>query len=416
MTRPPLFAPFAGWLIKPDWTSRVIAGAYDSKSPAQRRRIVADNPYSYLGVTRSPEDLLPDDPADEDELLERGAGTLATILEAEAFEPTGRETLYAYRLTEGDHQQTGVVGAMHVEGMRDGRVLMHENVRPGHARLLARHLQRVGAASSPVALAHRADPEVAAVLEQAAGDRPQVDHLVEGVRHQVWTIDKAGCDRIVERLSDEVVYLTDGHHRSAAALAGALGRPNVPAFGRMLAVLFADDHLNAQAFHRVCSDRLARSPEELASALAGVGTLAPVSGPTAALPDRKGTIGVYSQGHCWQLTLKPAVGRAGPLAHLDVERMRLDVIGGVLGIDELAEGSGVGYVPNPAGVQEVIRRCDREGRIGFLLYPTTIDDLMAVADAGELMPPKSSYVSPKPRSGIFLRVLGAGATAHLDPS
>lgn len=415
MTRSPLFAPFPGWLIKPEWASRVIAGAYDSKTPEERRRIVAENPVSYLGVTRSHEDLLPDDPASEDDLLDRGAGTLSTILRAAAFAPTGHETFYVYRLTEGDHQQTGVVGALAVEGLRDGRVLMHENVRPARARLLARHLQRVGATSPPVALAQRADPEVSEVLQQAATGPPLVDHLVEGVRHQVWTVDAVGCERIVERLSDEVVYLTDGHHRSAAAVAGADDRPDDPAFQRTLAVLFPDDHLNVEAFHRVCPDPLGRSVAALGEALAAAGTVEPVSGIEAALPTRKGEVGVYCRGNWWRLTLDP-VERPGVLAQLDAERMRRDVIGAVLGVDELAEGSGIDYIPSPAGLDEVIRCSDQDGRVGFFMYPTSVSDLMAVADAGELMPPKSSYVSPKPRSGIFLRVLGTGATSHLAPS
>ncbi len=415
MSRPPLFAPFESWLIKPDWASRVIAGAYDSKTPAERRRIVAENPVSFLGVTRSEEDLAPGDNADEDELLRRGAGTLTTILEAGAFTPTGRRSLYAYRLTAPDHQQTGVVGAMHAEGLRDGRVLMHENVRPGRARLLSRHLQRVGATSSPVALAHRADPQVAAVLEDAATGQAQVDHLVEGVRHQVWTIPDDGCARIADRLADAVVYLTDGHHRCAAALAGADERRGEAPFERTMAVLFPDDHLHIEPFHRVCPDHAGRSPDALAEALGTVGAVDEVSGLDQALPSVKGQVGVYSHGRWWRLSLDP-VQRPGALSHLDVERMRRDVIGHVLGVDELAERSGVDYIPNPAGLDEVIRRSDAGGRVGFFMYPTSISDLMAVADAGELMPPKSSYVSPKPRSGIFLRVLGAGATAHLAPS
>ena len=105
-----------------------------------------------------------------------------------------------------------------------------------------------------------------------------------------------------------------------------------------------------------------------------------------------------------------------PVGTLDVELLRTNVIHELLGIDELQPNSGADYVPAPSGIDEVVRRCDDDGRIGFLMYPTSIEDLMAVAEANELMPPKSSYVAPKPRSGIFMRVLGTGATSHLDPS
>ena len=140
MSRERLFEPFAGWLIRPEWAARVIAGAYDTKSPAERREIVSTNPYSYLGVTRSSEDLAPGDDADEAELLRRGADTLSTILDAEAFAPTDHAALFAYRLTYAGHSQLGVVGALAVDAFRDGRVLTHENVRPNRAKLLRQEI------------------------------------------------------------------------------------------------------------------------------------------------------------------------------------------------------------------------------------------------------------------------------------
>ena len=179
-----LFEPFAGWLIRPEWAARVIAGAYDAKSPEERRAIVETNPYSYLGVTRSDEDLAPGDDADQAELLRRGAHTLTTILEAGAFEATGHPALYAYRLTFAGHSQLGVVGALAVSGFNDGRVLTHENVRPNRARLLSGHLQTVGATSSPIALTHHPDAGIAAILAAASEREPAVHHNVEEVLHE----------------------------------------------------------------------------------------------------------------------------------------------------------------------------------------------------------------------------------------
>ena len=135
----------------------------------------------------------------------------------------------------------------------------------------------------------------------------------------------------------------------------------------------------------------------------------------AAAPTARGEIGIYHHGQWSRLVLDPQE-RPSALASLDVERLRRDVLGHVLGIDELAPGSGVDYVPGPSGVGELVARCDADGMLGFVVFPTDIHDLMAVAAAGELMPPKSSYFAPKPRSGVFLRVLGVGATAHLPAS
>jgi len=416
VTRRPLFAPFAGWLIKHDWAPHVIAGAYDSKSPEQRRRIVAENPHSYLGVTRSREDLEYGDDATDEELLRRGAATLTTILEAEAFEPTGFPTLYAYRLTADEHTQIGVVGAMDIGGYSDGRILTHENVRPARAKLLGEHLHWVGATSSPVSLTYRTDPVVQQVLHDVTVvTKPDVDHFVEGVRHQVWTLSVEDAATIAEQLADAVIYVTDGHHRSAAALAGAALKPEDEHFQRTLAVVFPDDALHVDSFHRRCMDAHGRTPDEIIAAFAEVAEVEGAGSMAAALPHDKGQVGVYIRGRWWRLTLAP-VDRPGALAHLDVERVRRDLITGVLGIDELAPNSGIDYVPAPAGLDEVVRRCDLDGTVGLFLYPTSVAEIMAVAEAHELMPPKSSYVAPKPRSGIFLRILSSGATAHLEPS
>ena len=416
MTRRRLFEPFSGWLIKHDWTSRVIAGAYDSKSPEQRRRIVAENPHSYLGVTRSREDLEHGDAATDEDLLQRGADTLTSILEAEAFEPTGRPTMYAYRLTAHEHTQIGVVGAMDVGGYSDGRILTHENVRPTRAKLLGDHLHWVGATSSPVSLTYRADPVIQGVLHDATvATKPDVDHFVEGVRHQVWALESHEAATIADQLAEAVIYVTDGHHRAAAALAGAAKKPEAEQFQRTLAVLFPDDALQVEPFHRRCLDAHGRTPDEIIAAFAEVAEVEEVDSIEAAFPHDRGHVGVYIRGRWWRLVLAP-VDRPGALAHLDVERVRRDLITGVLGIDELAPNSGIDYVPNPAGLDEVVRRCDLDGTVGLFLYPTSVSEIMAVAEAHELMPPKSSYVAPKPRSGLFLRILGSGATAHIDPS
>ncbi|MEO0493193.1 MAG: DUF1015 family protein [Actinomycetota bacterium] len=414
MSRDRLFEPFAGWLIRPEWAARVIAGAYDAKSPAQRREIVENNPYSYLGVTRSSEDLAIGDDADEAELLRRGASTLTTILDADAFEPTGHAALYAYRLTYARHAQLGVVGALAVEGFADGRVLTHENVRPNRAKLLSGHLQEVGATSSPIALTHRPDPGVAAILAAATEREPAVHHIVEEVLHEVWILDEHESVAVAELLADDPVYVTDGHHRSAAAIAGSMDRDE-PEFQRTLSVLFPSDALRVEAFHRRIPDTIGRDPGALEVLLAEAGDLTEVGTLEEARPQEPREVGVYHRGNWWKLVLPEPVTES-PVGRLDVELLRTTVIRDLLGVDELQPDSGADYVPAPNGIDEVVRRCDEDGRIGFLMYATSIEELMAVADAKELMPPKSSYVAPKPRSGIFLRVLGTGATGNLDPS
>lgn len=412
---PPLFAPFQGWLVRPEWADRVVAGAYDAKTPDERRAIVEGNPFSYFGVTRSAEDLRPGETASDEELLTLGARTLSRILEAGAFEPSPHRAFYAYALEYDDHRQTGIVGALDVDGLVDGRVLTHENVRPERATLLGHHLEVVGATSSPIALTHEPDDEVRAILAEAARRPPDVDHVVEDVRHVIWTLSAQESDRVGRRLATARVYVTDGHHRSAASVAGRLTHPDNEAFARTLAVLFPADELRVEAFHRRAPDVDHRGDDDLRRSLATLGRVTPAATASAARPTHRGQIGVYHRGS-WSMLELDRQERPSTLGSLDVERLRRDVLGHVLGVDELAPDSGVDYVPGPSGIGELVARCDADGMLGFVLYPTDIGDLMAVAAAGELMPPKSSYFAPKPRSGVFLRVLGTGATAHLAPS
>lgn len=413
--RPLLLAPFAGWVIRPEWAGRVVAGAYDSKTSEERRAAIEENPYSYFGVTRSATDAPPGTHPSDDELLAAGAATLTRILDADAFVPTGRPAFYAYRLSFAGHDQTGVVGALHLDGFDDGRVLTHENVRPDRAEMLGRHLEVVGATSSPISLTHLADPELKHILSRTTAATPDLDHEVERVRHRVWTVAEADTEAVAARLDANPVFVTDGHHRSAAALAGRARHPDDPTFARTLAVVFPHDEVRVEAFHRRAPDRDDRPVGELVAALATTGSVREVDGAESAVPLERGQVGVYAAGRWFLLQLDP-LERPDALASLDVERLRRDVIGHVLGVDELDTDSDVDYVPAPTGIDELVRRCDGDGRIGFVVHPTDIADLMAVARAGELMPPKSSYFAPKPRSGLFLRVMGCGATGHLPPS
>ncbi|MDE0065833.1 MAG: DUF1015 family protein [Acidimicrobiaceae bacterium] len=416
----PLLAPFQGWLIRPEWAERVIASATDSKTPEQRRGVVEGNPFSYLGVTRSPEDLSPE--CDIDELVALSTGTFRQILSADAFKPSDHAAFYVYRMSSsGDGRsqepfsQIGIVGALDIEGLHDGRVLTHENVRPERASLLTDHLNSVGATSSPISLTHVAMPELQQLLTAASMATPDIDVVTEGIRNQVWTLGTEETSSIQPLLEDLELFVTDGHHRCAAAIGARNAHQGNISFSRTLAVLFPHDHLRVEAFHRRAPDSARRSTAELVAALQAVGTISAVDSAWAAQPRSRGEVGVYHQG-CWfRLRLDPP-DSSSTLASLDVERLRVEVIGRVLGVDELREDSDIDYVPAPTGVKELTARCDTDGFVGLLVYPTDITDIMAVAASGELMPPKSSFLYPKAPAGVFLQVFGVGATDHLSPS
>ena len=419
-----MLAPFAGWLVRPEWADRVISRAYDNLTPDERRSIARDNPYSYVNVTRSGDDVIGDERLSLDNLVAQGAAALTRLLDADAFAPTGRRALYLYRMTHSRGSQTGMICAVAVSGLRDGRIRIHEGVREDRTDLLTAHLMGVGATSHPVALCVRAwsDSKYAELLDEAtAAAAPDLEFGSQLVRHQIWTVPPELCDQLLAVLDGKVLYVTDGHHRSAAAQQAMERDPHNPALTRTLAAVFPHSQLHVEAYHRVVADKQNDNAEECLWAMRSRvsymgGELERVDGPEDARPRRRGEVGVYAGGSWHRLTLPPADSEAGALDSLDVDRLRRLVIDPVLGADELSATGTVGYVPDTAGLDELIRRCDDSGRVGFVMYPLSVDELLAVADEESKMPPKSSFFYPKPRAGAFLRVLGRGATAHLDPS
>lgn len=416
MTRLPTLEPFAGWLVKPKWADRVISRAYDNTSPKERRAIAASNPYSYLTVTRSGEDIAEDENLSVADLVSDGAAALRRLLAAEVFKATGRRSLYLYRMSVAGHSKTGVVGTVPVSGFSDGSIRTHENVQDDRVDLISRHLRGVGATSSPVALTFDSPEKLMKLLDLiTAAQQPDLEFGSETVQHQIWTVPDEHCAVIEESVEGSVLYVTDGHHRADAARLAKTAEPDRESLARTLAVLFPASHVRVEAFHRLVSDCSERLADASLPALKAAVELEPVAGAAEAGPLSRGMAGLYIMGSWYRLTL-PAVTANTALAQLDVERLRTGIIDSVLHADELGRTGAVAYLPNPVGIAKLVRRCDREGRIGFVVHPMSVKQLMAVADEGSLMPPKSSFFAPKPRSGVFLRVLGMGVTADLEPS
>ena len=412
----PLVAPFAGWVVHPDWADRVISRAYDNLSPVQRQALVSSNPYSYMNVTRSRDDVFDNADLSLEDLVAQGAAALTRLLNTRAFVPTGRPALYLYRLTHKQGTQTGVVCTVPVKGFDDGRIRIHENVHDERADLLTAHLQGVGATSSPVAMAVRSTTELYNHLYDITSASPaDLEFGSTAVRHQIWTVPDDRTESLVAAFDNQVLYVTDGHHRSAAAVRAMAAEPNNTALARTLAVVFPDEQLHVQAFHRLAVDQNDRSAEDCLAALDDVVEVKSVFSSMQARPQHRGVAGLYLGGSWHQMDLPPAVGNAA-VNGLDVERLRRSILDPVLGADELGVPGAVEYLPASLGFDELARRCDAEKRVGFALHPMTVRELMAVADESGLMPPKSSFFAPKPRSGVFLRVLGRGATAHLSAS
>lgn len=397
----PLFQNFFPHVVKAEWADRVVTGAYDAVGPAERHDIANNQPYSYLNVTRSPGDN-PEKELTTDELLTLGRSSLDFLFDAEVFQAPDGPGLVVYRLTLDGHSQVGVVGLMPVEAAVDGRIRKHEDVRPARAELLARHLEVVGAASSPVALTHETDPMLDGVVAGIVETAPTLSTTAGNVGQDVWVLDGDQSSELQRLLQNKTFYITDGHHRFAAAGVAAGRHETGSPYHRVLVVSFPSDELRVLPFHRRVAHRNEMIVDDLLDELRKIGDLRPLAGIDEAHP-LDGEVSVYVANSWHRFTL-PGLG-TDTVSRLDVSELQNAVLDPIFGISEPNADPAIEYIADPIGIEELVRRCDVDGGVAFILSATTIEQIMTVADSNGLMPPKSSYFDPKPRSGIFLRVL-----------
>jgi uncharacterized protein (DUF1015 family) len=401
-----LLEPTATRLIRPEWALRVPSPAHDALAPEARRRYVADNPDSFLTVTRGPEDLDPDEEWDSARAVRDSQASLGRLLEAGAYSDLAPPAFYLYRLSlpgvSGSHSQIGIVGNAAVEDYEQGVIRVHEQVHEHRARHLADHLGGLQIQSSPIALAYRADPALTSlVTELARSSAPLLDFVApDGLHQQVWRVDRSGplARAVSEALADAPLYLIDGHHRAAAA---SHHRRQVadPGADWMLSVLFPADGLHNEAFHRLVHG------VEHRWLLALLGASFPVrSGVTHdEVADRGPDDLALLTGAAWHLIgVGPPTG-TDPLDALDTMRLERRILEPLLGLTTTAPGQRLSYRvgdPDPAGLGRWRTGPDEAL---WLMRPVPMDVVLDAADAGVVMPPKSTFFQPKARSGVFLR-------------
>ncbi len=377
-------APLELRLIRSDWTDRVPSPAHDALTPAQRRAHLRDHPDSYLGVTKGPEDYEGGEALSARDLVGRGRRALEALLDSHAFSEIRDECFYAYRLELDSWSQIGIVGGVHLDDYKSGNIRIHEAIQPERAAHLALHSEVVGAQSSPIAVAHHPKRQIADILERIESQDPEVQFsMPDGLEQTIWTLPPTSNTVIGEVLEDSRLYLIDGHHRTAAAALQYAngGSPWV------LAALFSTDQLQNRAFHRFASSM---ADEPLADLLQIEGAQ------HGRIGDGSGHLQVYFGGE-W-ITL-PHQRAHRPLERLDVWQFE-QIVRPRLGPDVV-----VRYQMAHGDEDALLGSVDESGELLVLMTPVTMPQLFAVADAGDVMPPKSTYFEPKVRSGIFLRHL-----------
>jgi uncharacterized protein (DUF1015 family) len=407
-----LIKPFRALRPAPGRAAEVIAPPYDVLSSAEARERAKGKPWSFLHVSKAEIDLDPAiDPYDR-AVYAKAAENLRRMVDAGVLIRDGKPCYYVYRLTWRDRVETGLAAVASLADYASNRIRKHEYTTPAKEDDRVRQIEAVNAQTGPVMLGYPAAPQIDALLAAAAAGKPEIDVTADdGVRHQLWVIaDDAAIAALTGAIDAlPALYIADGHHRSAAALRVAQARGGDGSHGYFLSVLFPENQMTILDYNRVLRDLSGRTPQALLAELRQRYAVEPRDLPFR--PAAAAELGMYLAGRWYRLSPGPgaAAGAApagDPVGRLPITLLTRNIIEPIFGITDPRTDKRIDFVGGGRGLAELERRVSSgEMAVGFALYPTQMTELMAVADAGAIMPPKSTWFEPKLADGVVSHVL-----------
>lgn len=405
-----LVSPFAGLRPAPGRAGEIAAPPYDVVNTEEARALAAGRPHSFFHVSRAEIDLPDNTDPYADEVYATAARNLSEMETGGLLIRDREACYYVYRITAGETVQTGIAVSASVEAYNENRIKKHELTRPSKEDDRVRQIEAVNSITGPVMTVHRADRNLADILSRAAQATPDaVADGIGGARHELWVV---AAREAVAKISDiingmDALYIADGHHRSAAGARIAAARraanpshDGTEAYNGFLAVSFPDNEVTILDYNRVIRDLNGHSVADFRKVLEETFEIAPASAPVR--PPNALTFGMYLDGTWSLLTPKAPLQAEDPVERLDVQVLARTVLEPVLGIADQRTNTRIDFVGGSRGPEEISRRVDSgEMAVGFTLYPTSLADLMAVADADMIMPPKSTWFEPKLADGMI---------------
>ncbi|TCS71501.1 uncharacterized protein (DUF1015 family) [Sulfuritortus calidifontis] len=409
-----LIRPFPALRPAPGRAQDVIAPPYDVLNTEEARLLAEGRPWSFLHISKPEIDLPPETDPYAPAVYAKAAENLKKMLDAGVLKQDDQACYYAYRIIMKDHVQTGLVAAASVADYDTNRIRKHEFTRPDKEDDRVRQIEALNAQTGPVLLAYPSQPEVDSIIAAATQGHPEADAMSEaGVRHTLWVIREAKAIARLTELFDAMpaLYIADGHHRSAAASRVCAARraanpkhTGEEPYNYFLSVIFPHHQMKILDYNRVIKDLNGLSEADF---LARVAAGFRVEDAAAAVkPVRPGEFGLYLAGKWRRLTIKSELIPADPVGRLDVSLLQNNLIAPILGIADPRRDKRIDFVGGIRGLAELEKRVDSgEMALAFSLHPTGMEDLMAVADAGEVMPPKSTWFEPKLADGMASHML-----------
>jgi uncharacterized protein (DUF1015 family) len=405
-----LIKPFRALRPAPGRAVEVLAPPYDVLSSAEARQRAKGMPWSFLHVSKAEIDLDPALDPHDGAVYAKAADNLKRMIAAGVLVRDAKPSYYVYRMTWRGQVATGLAAVASLADYATNRIRRHEHTTPAKEDDRVRQIEAVNAQTGPVMLGYPTAPQIDAVLARAAAGTPDFDVTADdGVRHQLWVIGDDATIATLTRAVDALpaLYIADGHHRSAAAERVATKRGT--AKGYFLAVMFPQNEMTILDYNRVLRDLNGHRPEAVLAQLreryAVETSIQPVRPTTAA------EVGMYLAGRWYRLTLRPdhaaeAAQSGDPIARLPITLVARNIIEPIFGVTDPRTDKRIDFVGGGRGLAELERQVSSgEMAVAFALYPTQMSDLMAVADAGAVMPPKSTWFEPKLADGAVSHVL-----------
>ena len=403
--------PFKAYRPCKGMEERIAALPYDVYNRAEACEVVKKNPESFLAVDRAETQFGEEVDTYADCVYEKADQMLREKILEGKFVQDPTPCFYLYELTMDGHSQTGVVGCASIDDYRNNVIKKHENTRADKEEDRIRHVDTCSMQTGPIFLAYRAKEDLKEKIGELKKQAPVYDFVSEdGIGHRVWVIDNDSDVAMIEEAFGKIpaIYIADGHHRCASAVkVGLKRREQYPdytgeeEFNYFLSVIFPDEELRILDYNRAVKDL---NGMDVATFLTRIEEYFAVQkkGQSPYRPTEKGTFGMYLEDEWYSLVAKEKIKSEDAVEGLDVSLLQNDLLDPILGIMDPKTDKRIDFVGGIRGLGELERRVHTDMKVAFSMYPTSIAELFAVADAGRLMPPKSTWFEPKLRSGLFL--------------
>lgn len=393
--------------------SSIAALPYDVYNRQEAKAAVADAPHSFLRIDRAETQFSDEVDTYDERVYQKARELLFAQIEKGEFVQENKPCFYLYELVMDGRSQTGIVGCASIDDYVNGIIKKHENTRADKEEDRIRHVDTLNAQTGPIFLAYRDREDLQEIVKRNSEKEPLYDFVSEdGISHRVYTIDREADMEAISSIFKAMgnIYIADGHHRCASAVkVGQKRRAEHPGytgeeeFNYFLSVLFPDSELLIMDYNRVVKDLNGLTAEQFLGKLSGLFSVEESTVPVC--PEKKGEIGLFLEEKWYLLKADDKLKSDDPVKNLDVSILQDNVLNPVLGIEDPKTDKRIDFVGGIRGLLELERRVHTDMKAAFSMYPTSIGELFAVADAGLLMPPKSTWFEPKLRSGLFIHSL-----------